>query len=256
MRSECFSRNTTGSANPIDVGGVTPLTTIDYPHHLAAVLFLRGCPWRCGYCHNAGLLKPDPSASLPWQDIVAFLEQRRQLLDAVVFSGGEPTLQSGLGEAMRQVRSIGFRVGLHTAGIYPGRLAAVLPLVDWVGLDIKSARADYHRVTGARHSARRAWHSLELILASGVEHEFRTTVHPDLLHADRLDNLFHELAEAGARRVAVQACNQENCRDPSLRKGRNPFPATGFFDRYATWFESFELRAESAPSGPDPARDR
>ena len=143
--------------NPVEVGGLTPLTTIDYPGELAAVLFLQGCPWRCGYCHNQELMPRRSPFAIPWSRVIELLGQRLGLLDAVVFSGGEPTLQAGLGEAMLQVKSLGFKIGLHTAGIYPERLQAVLPLVDWIGMDIKSTRAEYEATTGVRGSGTRAW---------------------------------------------------------------------------------------------------
>jgi len=100
--------------------------------------------------------------------------RRRGLLDAVVFSGGEPTLQRGLAQSAREVKALGFLVGLHTAGIVPRRLAEVLPLVDWVAMDVKAKFDEHERVTGVRGSAHRARESRELILASGTACEFHT----------------------------------------------------------------------------------
>ena len=86
------------------VGGLTRLSASDYPGKLAAVVFCQGCAWRCSYCHNRGLLpfrkSPFPG-EIAWAEVLAFLEKRRGLLDAVVFSGGEPTMQPGLAAAMR-----------------------------------------------------------------------------------------------------------------------------------------------------------
>ena len=166
------------------IGGLTAFTTVDYPDHLAAVVFCQGCPWRCQYCHNQHL-QPRRSAGTTrwtWERLEAFLNDRRGLLEAVVFSGGEPTVQAALPEAMQAVRAKGFLVGLHTAGIYPERLAAVLPLADWVGLDIKAPFDErYDRVTGRPHSAARVERSLALVQASGVFYQLRTTIHPELL---------------------------------------------------------------------------
>ncbi|MDD5304810.1 MAG: anaerobic ribonucleoside-triphosphate reductase activating protein, partial [Elusimicrobia bacterium] len=115
---------------------MTPLSTTDYPGVLSAVLFLQGCPWRCSYCHNPHLIPADSPPEREWESALAFLRGRVGLLDAVVFSGGEPTLQDGLEDAMREVKAMGFKIGLHTGGAYPERLVALLPLIDWVGLDI------------------------------------------------------------------------------------------------------------------------
>ena len=196
--------------DPVVVGGLTPLTTIDYPGELAAVVFLQGCPWRCGYCQNSGLIAREAGTPIPWQNVIDLLDKRRQLLDAVVFSGGEPSLHSRLADAIKQVRAMGFKIGLHTAGIYPDRLRKILPLVDWVGMDVKSARADYEKITGVRGSGERAWESVRLLLESGVEHEFRTTVHPDMLGKRGLSSLVEELSELGAENYVIQECRKGN----------------------------------------------
>ena len=158
----------------LTLGGLTRLSASDYPGKLAAVVFCQGCAWRCGYCHNAHLQPRRGREEIAWSDVLAFLQRRRGLLDAVVFSGGEPTLQAGLAPAMREVKALGFLVGLHTAGIVPRRLAEVLPLVDWVGMDVKAPFDRHERVTGVRGSARRARASRALVLASGVACEFHT----------------------------------------------------------------------------------
>jgi pyruvate formate lyase activating enzyme len=156
------------------VGGLTRLSATDYPDKLAAVVFCQGCAWRCGYCHNPELQPRRGSGEIAWPEVLAFLERRRGLLDAVVFSGGEPTLQPGLAHAMRDVKALGFLVGLHTAGIVPRRLAQVLPLVDWVAMDVKARFDEHERITGVRGSARRAKESRDLILRSGVACELHT----------------------------------------------------------------------------------
>ena len=194
------------SSASLRVGGLTPLTTIDYPGELAAVVFCQGCPWRCSYCQNDHLLPPHGDNELPWAEVLAFLRRRRALLDALVFSGGEPTLQSALPAAIGEVRELGFKVGLHTAGPYPQRLARVLPLVDWVGLDIKAPPGDYPTLTGLPGSGEHAWKSLHLLLASGVAHEVRVTVDEHHLPVDRLDGLLDGLRAVGARQIALQAC--------------------------------------------------
>ena len=91
------------------VGGLTQLSLSDWPGQLAAVVFCQGCPWRCGYCHNPHLIPPRAAAALEWDDVLAFLERRRGLLDAVVFSGGEPTAQRGLAAAMREARALAYQ---------------------------------------------------------------------------------------------------------------------------------------------------
>jgi pyruvate formate lyase activating enzyme len=199
-------REMTGSADTLRIGGFVPFTATDYPDHLAAVVFCQGCPWRCGYCHNPHLLPARGEAQHDWEAIAAFLETRRGLLDAVVFSGGEPTLQDALPAAMREVRDMGFKVGLHTAGIYPRRLAAVLPLADWVGMDVKAPFGSYERVTKVRGSGASACASAKQLIASGVAHEFRTTVDRAVLGPEDLAILAETLPRMGARRHVLQTC--------------------------------------------------
>jgi pyruvate formate lyase activating enzyme len=186
------------------IGGFTPFSTTDYPGQLAAVVFCQGCPWRCAYCHNPHLLPAGGVESHVWQDVLAFLDTRRGLLDAVVFSGGEATAQAALADAVRAVRALGFRVGLHSAGMYPQRLAALLPLLDWVGLDIKAPRAGYARIVNAPADAAAVYDSLRMIRASGVAHEVRTTWHPQLFDAADLRALAGELRAAGVDELVVQ----------------------------------------------------
>ena len=157
----------------LGVGGLTPLSASDYPERLAAVVFCQGCAWRCTYCHNPHLLA-FRSTEIAWSRIVQFLEQRKGLLDAVVFSGGEPTLQPALKEAMQDVKRLGFLVGLHTAGIAPRMLQRVLPLVDWVAMDLKADWERHAEVTRVAGSGARAKRSMDLIRASGVAHRFHT----------------------------------------------------------------------------------
>ena len=158
------------------VGGLTPLSASDYPDRLAAVVFCQGCAWRCTYCHNPELLDFSGNPLLPWTEVLAFLEKRRGLLDAVVFSGGEPTLQRALPQAMREVKAMGYLIGLHTAGIVPRMLERVLPLVDWVGMDLKADFPRHDSVTGVAGSGRRARESMALLSRSGVACEFHTLV--------------------------------------------------------------------------------
>jgi pyruvate formate lyase activating enzyme len=198
------------------VGGLTPLSSTDWPGQLAAVVFCQGCPWRCGYCHNPDLIPAQAESEIAWDDVIALLRRRQGLLDAVVFSGGEPTLQASLPEAMREVRALGFKIGLHTGGMYPRRLGAVLPWVDWVGLDVKAPFDAYGTVTGVDGSGAHAREGLEQVLASGVDYEVRTTVHPALLADDALATLARDLAVRGVKRYVVQAFRPQGCRDAAL----------------------------------------
>jgi pyruvate formate lyase activating enzyme len=230
-------------ARQLRVGGITPLSATDYPGFLSAVVFCQGCPWRCGYCHNPYLLRADGPQPISWDDTLAFLRRRQGLLDAVVFSGGEPLAQTGLAAAMREVRRLGFRVGLHTGGAYPLRLAAVLPLVDWVGFDVKTAFADYERITGVNGSGEPALASARLIVDSGVACEFRTTVHPGQHDGRAIEALAAGLAALGVRHYVLQAFRREGCADPALLRDATPsFLGDALGPALAPKFASFAIR--------------
>jgi anaerobic ribonucleoside-triphosphate reductase activating protein len=201
----------------LSIGGFIPFSTLDFPGHLAAVIFCQGCPWRCGYCHNSHLSDFQVKPLLSWHKVESFLQRRQGLLDAVVFSGGEPTSQKGLLEAIQCVRNLGFKVALHTAGVNSNILAKLLPYLDWVGFDIKAPFARYAMITGVKDSGVHPKKSAKLILESGIAHEFRTTVHPKLLNEKVLLELATTLADLGVQRYVLQDCRTAHCLDTSLQ---------------------------------------
>jgi anaerobic ribonucleoside-triphosphate reductase activating protein len=202
----------------LKVGGLTPFSATDYPGKLAAVVFVQGCPWRCGYCHNPHLQARTDASPLDWAQILARLQRRVGLIDAVVFSGGEPTLDPALEDAIREVRALGFGVGLHTAGAYPRRLAEVLPLLDWVGMDVKASLDRYDNITQIADSGRHASTSIEAVLRSGVKHEFRTTIHPSLHGTADILALAAMLSAMGVQRYALQKFRAIGCANEALTR--------------------------------------
>lgn len=218
----------------IRIGGMTALTTIDFPGRLAAVLFLQGCPWRCDYCHNPHLLPARGDIELDWQQVHAFLQRRAGLLDGVVFSGGEPTLQPLLGEAIAAVRQLGYQSALHTGGMYPRRLEALVGDLNWVGLDIKAPWHLYDGITRRTGSGERILDSLQILLDSGVAFECRTTWHPGLYSEKQLHALADTLRQRGVSRWALQECRVQGRPHPSWR--------TPDLARLQAGFEHFEFR--------------
>lgn len=184
------------------IGGLTPFSSVDWPGQLAAVVFIAGCPWRCGYCHNPQL--QTRQRTLDWPAILRWLDSRRGLLDGVVFSGGEPLSEPALADMARAVQARGFAVGLHSAGIYPQRLAQLLPWLDWLALDIKTDQAGYDALTGRARSAWPVQVCLEMALEAGCALECRTTWSPQRLSEARLLALAQTLAARGVRHYAVQ----------------------------------------------------
>ncbi len=225
------------------VGGLVPLSSGDWPGRLSAVVFLQGCPWSCGYCHNPHLIPAGDGEPDGWQRLLGLLRRRRGLLDAVVFSGGEPTLQDALPAAMDTVRALGFAVGLHTSGAYPERLRGILPLADWVGMDAKAPFDDYARACGAPGSGAKARESARLLVESGVPCEFRTTVHPRVHSTGSLLSLAADLRALGARRWVLQEFRATGCADEDFARSPSWLPEPALRECLAGMFESFTVRS-------------
>jgi pyruvate formate lyase activating enzyme len=231
--------------NDIPVAGITPFTTIDFPGRLAGVFYLQGCPWRCRYCYNSEFWPLPPAGTRVSVDkILQFLNDRKGHLDGIVFSGGEPTIHEHLPVWMKAVKDRGFEIGLHTGGMFPLRLEKILPLCSWVGLDIKAPFDLYEKVTKVSGSGESVRRSVELVLASGVEYECRTTVHPALLSESELLDLARELAAKGCKKYVLQMFHPDHCVDKELRE--SAVPVTGISanlrQTLTSLFPSFHVR--------------
>lgn len=196
-----------GQARQLNIAGLVPFSTVDWPGKIVASVFCQGCPWRCAYCQNYEILDFKVPGAVAFAELEELLGRRKGLLDGVVFSGGEALAQAALIPAARWVKSQGFQVGLHAAGAYPMRLQAMLAadLLDWVGLDIKALPADYRQVTGVS-GADKAFSCLETLLASGIDYEVRLTVYPG--HPGKVVELARDLATRGVKNFALQQARE------------------------------------------------
>jgi pyruvate formate lyase activating enzyme len=212
-----------GNLNDICVAGITPFTTIDFPGQLAGVFYLQGCPWRCRYCYNAEFWPMPPAGqNVPLEKILHFLDSRKNQLDGIVFSGGEPTIHERLPVWMKAIKDMGFEIGLHTGGVSLERLSQILPLCDWIGFDIKAPFRLYEKVTQVVGSGDVARQSAKLVIASGVTCEFRTTFHPVLLSEADILEIAGELSSLGAKNYVIQSFRSEHCPDKELRESAVP----------------------------------
>jgi pyruvate formate lyase activating enzyme len=230
-------------ARPLRVGGYEPFSATEFPGKLSAVVFIQGCPWRCGYCHNPHLQPRTKGSPLSWDTLLEGLERRAGLLDAVVFCGGEPTMDPALDLAIQQVRALGFQVGLETAGIYPDRLEQLLPSLDWIGIDVKAPFERYASVTGVPGSGAPVRDSLAMVLASSVDYECRTTAHPVQLPPPQLRELAWTLAAMGVRNYVLQEFRAIGCRDEALiAAARAGYPGPALEAELARLFPRFQVR--------------
>lgn len=243
MKQLCITTENMAS-DSLKVGGITPFTATDYPGKLALVVFIQGCPWRCSYCHNPHLQERAAAGRHQWGDVLALLKRRVGLVDAVVFSGGEPTMDPALPHAIKEVRELGFLIGLHTACIYPRQLKQVLPLLDWIGFDIKAPFAEFASVTGFEGGGQNARACAEMIVESGIDYECRTTIHPSLLQDEAIADLAISLSGMGIKNYALQVFRPTGCQDHSLNKiTRSNYPDGAMLQKITPLFPSFLIRA-------------
>ena len=196
------------SLTPITIGDVEKFSIVDFPNKIAAVVFMQGCPWRCPFCYNTSLQEIGTKTESDWTfDIFkCFLRRRIGILDAVVFSGGEPLLQDGLEQAINEIKSLGFEIGLHTGGYRPQMLKKIVNNVNWVGLDIKAPlnTEKYKAATGLFGNTQNILESLNILIQSGIKFECRTTCDPRILSIDDIYEIAKTLKELGVKEYFLQ----------------------------------------------------
>lgn len=200
----------------IPVAGIEPMTTIDFPDRIAAVLFTRGCRWNCRYCQNSELRVA--GETIPWDRIEAFLDERTGFIEGVVVSGGEPTLHQSLPDLLMWIREKGFAAAIHTNGSNPAMLLHIIRkgLADYIAMDIKAPPKAYDRVTRYENTCIEVSRSINIILNSGVEHEFRTTWHPSVLSESELLDTIRTVSRIGVKRYYLQRFREKGVCDPEL----------------------------------------
>lgn len=160
--------------------GLQKLSLLDFPGKLAATVFTGGCNLRCPFCHNASLVTHAAETErIPVPEVLGFLKKRVGKLDGVCISGGEPLLQDGIEDFIREIRALGFLIKLDTNGCFPEKLAALLnaALLDYVAMDVKNSPEKYTVTVGVPDfDVTPVLKSAALLKASGVPYEFRTTL--------------------------------------------------------------------------------
>ena len=201
--------------------GLEKVSMNDYPGLVAAVLFIPGCNLRCPYCHNGSLVNaPFPEDLVSFDEAAAYLRKRRNVLDSVCISGGEPTLFPKIEMLIESLQKLGYRVKLDTNGTLPERLALLRP--DFIAMDVKTSPQKY-RLLGTE-DGERIRQSIEIIKTSGIPHQFRTTVVPGITETDDLDTIAG--LTAGSPWVLHNFRNG-NVLDPAYRN-RLPLPDAEF----------------------------
>ena len=205
------------------IGGLQKHSLIDYPGKMSCVLFLCGCNFRCPYCHNPDLARGCPSCEtrVSQDEVLAFLEQRRGLLDGVVVSGGEPTLAPDLPALCARLQNMGFSVKLDTNGSRPRALHPLLEagLVDYVAMDVKTDPPHYDLLACEHKTLSQVLTSIQLLLEGPVDYEFRTTCVRPLVTESAIVTIARMIQ--GARRYLLQRFRPEEVLDPAFFADRD-----------------------------------
>ncbi len=188
------------------LGGLVKFTLIDFPGTPAAIVFTQGCNFRCRYCHNPELVYPHLfTASMPQEEVMAFLQRRQGTLEGVVISGGEPTLQEDLVRFMADIKALGYKTKLDTNGTRPEVLKELIDkkLVDFIAMDLKAPLDKYAVITGVEANSTVLRQSMDLIVKSGLAYQFRTTYDKEVLNDDDIAALS---AAVDPKHYKVQEC--------------------------------------------------
>lgn len=186
----------------MDIAGLNKISLVDYPKNIACILFAKGCNFACWYCHNKGILQNDVD-TLDFECVIDYLKTRIGKIDAVVFSGGEPTLYKDLPDKMEMVKELGFKVKLDTNGTNPRMVEDLIErkLVDYVAMDIKAPLDKYKIATCVNFDTEILKTSIKLIMEKAPDYEFRTTFIPQL-NLEDVESM--TLSIKGAKLYALQ----------------------------------------------------
>lgn len=189
----------------MNIGGFLKQSFVDFPSNISAVIFANGCNFDCWYCHNRGLIPFSNKPKYDFEEIFEFLKSRRGFLDGVVISGGEPTLQKDLEEVIDRIKSLNLKVKLDTNGSSPKILESLLSKLDYVAMDIKNSLENYGKIT-PNPNVENIKKSVEILKASKVDYEFRTTYSPDITFED-----FEKIGQLieGAKAFYLQTYNPQ-----------------------------------------------
>ena len=207
------------------IGGLQKLTLIDYPGKIAATVFCLGCSFRCPWCYNIELVLPEKIKTNPQiseSEFFFFLKERKNLLEGVCLSGGEPTIYEDLPEFIKKIRDLGYAVKLDTNGSNPEMLENLIKdnLVDYVAMDIKAPKEKYSELVGGKKNDQsileNVQKSIDILNENKVDYEFRTTLVPVLLKKEDIIEIARWIQPA--KKYFIQNFQPLKTIDPDFEK--------------------------------------
>jgi pyruvate formate lyase activating enzyme len=211
------------------IGGLQKLTLIDFPGKTAATVFLIGCNFRCPFCQNPELVRPDEIKKQPViseKEFFKFLDSRKGFLDGICITGGEPTIHKDLFDFVKKIKQKGFLVKLDTNGSNPEMLKKLLnaKLLDFVSMDVKTSEEKYKKIYpvksrkagAAKQLFNRVKKSIDLIKKSKIDYEFRITVTPTIVEKKDIEEIGKWLK--GVKKFALQQFRNQKVLDKKFEK--------------------------------------
>lgn len=203
------------------IKGFIKTTFIEYPGKIASMIFLPGCNFRCSFCFNPELIfESDKIEDVNEKEVFDFLEKQKKWIDAVVISGGEPTLQKDLIDFIKKIKKLGVLVRIYTNGSNPEVLKKLVEekLIDSIAMDIKAPLTEkkYEKITNTKEFLKNVKDSISLIMNSGLDYEFRTTIVPSLHSDEDIEEIAKYIK--GAKLFILQKFLPENALDDNLKK--------------------------------------
>jgi len=189
------------------IGGLQKLTLVDYPNKIAATVFLTGCNFKCGFCHNSGLVNEKETMDrqeIKESEFFDFLKSKQGLIDGICVTGGEPTINADLIDFIKKIKELNFSIKLDTNGSNPETLQELIKqgLLDFVAMDIKTSPDKYEKAVGAEVNLDNIKKSVEIIKKSKINYEFRTTVVPGIVDREDIEKIGKWLK--GAKKFSLQ----------------------------------------------------
>jgi len=199
------------------IKGFNESSLVDYPARICSVVFTPGCNFRCPFCHNPELIADDGRDYIDEEKIFNYLKKNAKWIDGVVISGGEPLIHADIEEFTAKVKALGMLVKIDTNGSNPGLLKKIIQknLVDFIAMDIKSSPEKYEETTNSFVNTENIKESIKIIMESGIEYEFRTTVVPKFIDEEEIRKMA-ELIK-GAEKFVLQQFRNDITLDESFR---------------------------------------
>ncbi|MFH1412241.1 MAG: anaerobic ribonucleoside-triphosphate reductase activating protein [Candidatus Omnitrophota bacterium] len=200
------------------IAGLQKLSLVDYPHHLAAVVFLQGCNFRCGYCHNPDLIPPEGPPGPSEKEIIEFAARRGNMIEGIVITGGEPTIHADLQEFIIRIKETKLKLKLDTNGSDPEKMLGLLRkgLIDYLAIDIKTSFPKYPLFVREKDLLNKVEKSICLALLTTVPYEFRTTCVPGVVDEEDFV-LIGEMVQ-GAEKYCLQQFRSEKTYEENFQK--------------------------------------